>query len=53
MRKVAAILMVRKAAMFVLTMPAMKGFNSAAPEYRMPIKVVTQSAEPMRTISGS
>ena len=26
--------------MFVLTMPVIKGFNSAAPKYRTPITVV-------------
>jgi len=44
---VAAILTAKKAPMFVLTMPAMKGFNSVAPEYRTPITVVKQSIDPM------
>jgi hypothetical protein len=47
---VAAILTTKKAPMFVLTMPAMNGFNSAAPEYRTPITVVKQSMEPIKTI---
>ena len=37
MKMVAAILTTKKAPMFVLTMPAMKGFNSVAPEYRTPM----------------
>ena len=48
MNMVAAILTTKKAPMFVLTMPAMKGFNSVAPEYRTPITVVKQSMEPMK-----
>jgi hypothetical protein len=48
MSKVAAILTAKKAPMFVLTMPAIKGFNSLAPEYRTPITVVKQSMEPTR-----
>jgi hypothetical protein len=48
MNIVATILTTKKAPMFVLTMPAMKGFNSVAPEYRTPITVVKQSMEPMK-----
>ena len=36
----------KNATMFVLTMPVMKGFNSAAPKYVTPITVVKQSIEP-------
>jgi hypothetical protein len=46
--RVAAILTAKKAPMFVLAMPAIKGFNSLAPEYRTPITVVKQSMEPIR-----
>ena len=42
------VLTTKKAPMFVLTMPAMNGFNSEAPEYRTPITVVTQSIVPIR-----
>ena len=44
---VAASLTIKKAPMFVLTMPAMNGFNSEAPWYRIPITVVMQSIEPI------
>jgi len=44
---VAASLITRKTPMFVLTIPAKKGFNSFAPEYRTPITVVMQSIEPI------
>ena len=44
---VAASLTTKKAPMFVLTIPAKKGFNSTAPEYRTPITVVMQSIEPI------
>ena len=49
MNRVAAILTTKKAPMFVLAMPAMKGFNSLAPEYMTPITVVKQSITPIRT----
>ena len=45
---VAAILTAKKNPMFVLTKPAMKGFNSVAPEYSTPIVVVKQSIEPIK-----
>jgi hypothetical protein len=51
MSRVAAILTAKKAPIFVLTMPAIKGFNSLTPEYRTPITVVKQSMEPIRTRS--
>jgi hypothetical protein len=48
MSTVAAILTTKKAPMFVLTIPAIKGFNSTAPEYRTPITVVKQSIVPIK-----
>jgi hypothetical protein len=48
-KKVAKIFRVKKAMMFVLTIPVIIGFNSAAPKYETPIKVVKQSMEPKRT----
>ena len=47
MSMVAASLTTKKAPMFVLTIPAIKGFTSEAPEYRMPITVVKQSIDPI------
>jgi hypothetical protein len=34
--------------MFVLTIPVIRGFNSAAPKYKTPITVVKQSMKPKR-----
>jgi len=45
-RRVAEILMTKKAMMFVLTMPIIKGFISAAPKYRTPTTVVMASIVP-------
>lgn len=57
MNMVDASLTIKKAPKFMLTIPAIKGFNSEAPEYRIPITVVKQSIKPimirrrLRTIS--
>jgi hypothetical protein len=45
-RRVAETLMTKKAAMFVLTMPIISGFISAAPKYRTPTTVVIASMVP-------
>ena len=50
-KKVAVNFNTKKAAMLVLTIPVKKGFNSAAPKYKTPITVVTQSIEPNRIIN--
>jgi hypothetical protein len=47
MNIVDASLATRKAPRFMFTIPAIKGFISEAPEYRMPIIVVRQSIEPI------
>src|ERR1035437_729040 len=49
-KNVAEIFRTKKVAMFVLTMPVIKGFNSTAPEYKTPTTVVKQSMEPNRII---
>ena len=50
-KKVAVNFNTKKATMLVLTIPVKKGFNSAAPKYKTPITVVTQSIEPNRIIN--
>ena len=51
MNSVPAVLITKKVPIFELTIPAMKGFNSLAPEYMIPITVVTQSMVPKRMMS--
>ena len=50
-KKVAVNFNTKKATMLVLTIPVKKGFNSAAPKYKTPITVVTQSIDPNRIIN--
>jgi hypothetical protein len=48
-KNVAAIFTTKNATMLELTMPVIKGFNSAAPKYITPMAVVKQSTDPKRT----